>query len=136
MDFEDARAAIYSRLDEGMNATYPGTLVVYENRLNVDLSTQTAPFVAAEIHWNDGRQIGMEASPAARYEGAIYLAVYVKEYEGAAAALALLGYLAGLFKAKSFGGVNTRIARPLPGRPDRGWYAYTLRVPFWFDDNQ
>lgn len=133
MNFEDARAAIYARLDTAWTAAHPTVPALYENRLAVDLAGRTDPFIACEILFNDGEQVSMEKTPVLRFFGAIYLSVWVKEKEGTKIALTYLGELSDLFKAASFGGVNTRAPRPLPGRPQDSWYVSTLRVPFWFD---
>lgn len=134
MTFEDARAAICGRLDNGMTTSHPATLVEYENRVQVDLAVQTAPYVSAELVYNDGDQVSMETNPGMRYSGSIWLGVHVKQGEGAAAATPFLQTLATLFKAKSFGGVVTRAPKPLPQRDHQGWVVYTLRIPFHFDD--
>jgi len=133
MTFEGARAAIYGRLNTIWAAANPTVPVRYENRLLVDLATETDPFLACEVLFNDGEQISLGITPAHRVEGAIYLAVWVKEDTGTAVPLGLIDGLFDLFKTTAFGGVNTRAPRPLPGHDHKGWYITTLRVPFWFD---
>ncbi len=135
MTFDDARAAIFARVKATMDASaYAATPVEYENRRTVDLSTQTAPFAACEIHFNDGEQTDMGLNPGTRYRGAIWLAVGMKQGEGTASALKILAVLANGFKNVSFGGVTCRAPRPVPGALRNGWYYETIRVPFYFDD--
>lgn len=134
MNFEDARLAVTGRLKTGMDATYPAVPVVYENRVKVDLATQASPYVRLALIFNDGEQASMEATPLARYRGAIYLAVYCKQGEGTKDALTILSYLAGLFKAVKFGGVQTYVGVPMPGAEMSGWYYEAVRIPFYFDD--
>jgi hypothetical protein len=133
MTFEDARAVIYGRLNTSWSAAHPGMPVRYENRMAVDLGKEIDPFITCEILFNDGEQLGMGDNPGVRYEGAIYLSVWVKEDSGTAEALTYLGELATLFQMAVFGGVKTRACRPLPGRVQAGWYVLSLRVPMWFD---
>jgi len=134
VNFEDARAAIATRLDAGMTATYPAVPVVYENHTKVDLATQTAPYVRCDVVFNDGEQASIELTPLARYRGATYLAVYAKEGQGTKAVLQILAYLAGLFKSVKFSGVQSQVAVPMPGAEKDGWYYVAIRIPFWFDD--
>jgi hypothetical protein len=133
MNFDDARAAIYGRLDTAWGASHPTMPVRYENRMAVDLDKEKSPFVACELLFTDGEQIELSANPGTRYQAAIYLSAWAKEDSGTSDSLKDLSELALLFGMKSFGGVNTRAARPLPGRVESGWYVLTLRVPFWID---
>jgi len=132
--FENARSAIFSRLNTFMTATYPTVPALYENRFNVDLSTQRGPFVAAEITYVDGQQVSLELKPVVRYHAAVHLTVWVKEGTGSAEALGILAALADLFKTVTFSGVNARAPQPLPRRNTQGWAVYAVRVPFYFDD--
>jgi hypothetical protein len=132
--FDDARAAVYTRLDAGMTATYPAVPVLYENRLTVDLAKQKSPFVACEIVYNDGSQASMELTPVVRYGGAIWLAVATKAGAGAKVGAGILGYLANRFKTITFSGVVCGAPVPMPGYTRDGAYWQTLRVPFHFDD--
>lgn len=134
MNFENARAAIYGRLTTAWNASHSTVPVLYENRLEVDLATRKDPFITCEIVYNDGQQVGIGAPVGARYSGAIWLSVWQPEHSGVTPGTTWLGELATLFKAVTFGGVNTRVPIPVPGRSQKGWDAHTLRVPFWFDD--
>lgn len=134
MNFDDARAAVAGRLKTGMDATYPAVPVVYENHTTVDLATQASPYVRLAIIFNDGAQASIELTPLARYRGAVYLAVYCKEGQGTKDVLQILGYLATLFKAVKFGGVQTHVGLPMPGAEMDGWYYEAVRVPFYFDD--
>lgn len=134
MNFDDARIAISGRLKTGMDATYASVPVVYENHTAVDLATQASPYVRLAIVFNDGQQVSIESTPLARYRGAIYLAVYCKQGQGTKTALQILGYLAGLFKAVKFGGVQTYVGVPMPGVEMDGWYYEAVRLPFYFDD--
>lgn len=134
MKFNDARAAIYSRLDTLMTASYASIPVRYENRLDVDLSAQVEPFLGVELIFNDGVQASLGRQIIVRYPGAIYLSVFTKQGEGIADALTLLASLADTFKTVTFSGVVCSAPRPLPARPHQGWYVHTLRVPFHFDD--
>lgn len=134
MNFEDARAAVYARLKATMAASYPTVPVIYENRVSVDLDDHPGPVVTCQMAYADGEQVSMSQAPIVRYRGAIYLTAECKQGQGTAAALTMLGVLAGAFKTASFGGVVTKAPRPLPGAEDKGWYVLTLRVPFYFDD--
>jgi hypothetical protein len=134
MKFDAARSAIYSRLDSAMNTNHPGVPVLYENRLNVDLALQSAPFVACEILFNDGEQVSMEISPVVRYRGSIWLAVAAKRGDGIKGQLTVLATLADTFKTVVFGGVTCHAPRPMPGFLKDGWYLESIRVPFYFND--
>lgn len=134
MKFEDARAAIFARLNTYWAAAHPTIPVDYENRMQVDLATQVPPFITCELALNDGAQVSIEAAPVVRYAGAIYLAVWVREGGGSKQALELLGELSDQFKTTRFSGVTTQAPRPLPAQHKVGWLAYAVRVPFWFDD--
>lgn len=130
----EARAAIYSALNTVMADAHPGIPVLYENRLNVDLNLQTEPFVACELVWNDGSQIGMGDTPGKRYMGAIWLATANKQGEGTAELLAVMTTLSDAFGIKTVGGVTCQAPRPLPGYLKDGWYFQPVRIPFYFDD--
>lgn len=134
MDFDAAREAVYVRLKTHMDANHPATLVGYENRNQIDLATQKAPFVTVELVWNDGEQVSMGETPRARLRGAVWLAVHEKEGAGVAATNALLMSLFNLFRTKSFSGITTMMPIPVPARPAEGWRAQALRVPLYFDD--
>ncbi len=133
MNFEDARAAIYSRLNTFMAASYPAIPVRYENRLTVDFATLETLFVAAEIAFTDGTQMALGSSPPVRYQGTIFLNVWERDGAGTSEALGLLDALAVAFKTAQFGGVNTKAPRPMPGAFQPGWYVLAVRIPFWFD---
>lgn len=133
MDFEDARAAIYGRLDTYMTASYAGTKVQYRNRNTVDLAKQTAPFVSLEIVWNDGEQVEMGPNPRGRMRGAAWLGVWVKEGQGVKVGGQIMSALTRLFKTVSFGGVTAMMPVPLPPADQKGWEAQRLRVPLYFD---
>jgi len=133
MNFADAQAAIYARLNTYWSAAHAGVPVDYENRFLVDLAAQQDPFIACDVLFNDGEQASIEADPMSRYRGAVYLAVWVREGSGTAAAFGFLSELGTLFATKAFGGLNTQAPRPLPGRRQAGWLVEVLRVPFWFD---
>lgn len=134
MDFATARAAVYSRLKTYMDASHPGTKVGYQNRNQIDLATQTAPFITVELVWNDGEQVSMGDLPRARFRGAAWLAVHVKQGSGAAISDGFLKGLSDLFRTKAFSGVTTMVPIPVPARPAEGWEASALRVPLYFDD--
>jgi hypothetical protein len=134
MNFESAQAAVYARVATHMTANHPTVKVDYENRHLVDMTTQKDPFVSCEVIWNDGEQVSMENSPRARYRGSVWLAIHVKEGQGAKVSNQLLTSLSRLFKAVSFGGVTAMVPVPVPARPAAGWRAQALRVPIYFDD--
>jgi hypothetical protein len=132
VNFDEARAAVYSRLKTFMDASHPAVKVEYENVQLIDRDQQLDAFVCCELLFTDGYQLAL--SGGVRYEGAIYLSHWAKEDRGTAASLQMLGQLATLFQMTSFGpGLNTRAPRPLPGRDQLGWHISTLRIPFWFD---
>lgn len=133
MTGEDARAAVYARLETDMAANHAGVPVRYQNRNTVNLATQTGMFVTCDMFFNDGEQISVELNPRARYRGSVYLAVLVKEGDGTKKPLDLLWALVALYKTKTFGGVNTGVPIPVPGREMAGWYSESIRVPFYFD---
>lgn len=132
--FEDARSAFVSRLKAFMDANHPATPVEYDNRISVDRAKQTTPFVSIEVLFNDGEQAALGTTPLARYTGAAHLAIWTKEGTGAKAILQLEGEIASLFKAARFGGVSTKVPRPMPYRTMQDWRIDILRVPFWIDD--
>ena len=134
MTFEDARAAVYAKLDAFMQANYPAVPVQYENRANVDVSNLTGPVVVCELAYGDGEQKSLEQAPIVRYQGAIWLNAGAKEGEGTADSLGILSALASAFKTTSFGGVVTQAPRPVPGAKRLGLYFIGIRVPFYFDD--
>jgi len=134
MTFEDARAAIYGRLHTGWSANYAAVPVEYQNQDRIDMAIAAGPFLSCEILFNDGDQASIEEAPMTRYRGAIYLSSWVRAGGGAATGLGHTGYLAGLFKYKTFGGVNTLAPVPMPALRQDGWMGTPLRVPFWFDD--
>jgi len=133
MTYEDARSAIYSRLNTAWSVQYPSVPVNYENRNNVDLATQQTPFISCEVIFTTGEQVSIEITPVVRTQGVIYVAAYIKDFDGVAVPNAHLQYLKTLFETKSFGGVNTRAAQPMPGDSFKAWYRKALRIPFWFD---
>jgi len=132
MDFEDARAAIFARIDTGWSAAYPTEPAEYENRRTVDRNAHPGPFLAVEVVFADGEQAELGTDPMIRYPGAIYCVVYVRPGAGTATGLARQGYLATLLGVKQFGGVNTLAPKPVPGHDVPGWYRHILRVPFFF----
>lgn len=134
MNFEDARAATYTRLKTYWDVAHPTVPVEYENQDTIDLDQQTAPFLTCEIVYNDSEQIAMGTPGGHRHFGAIWLSFWVKQGQGTALQNTALKELQDLFGEKAFGGVNTRAARRVPSRPQKAWYVASLRVPFWIDD--
>ena len=134
MNFDQARAAVFGRMNTVFEVANPTVPVQYENRLTVDLATQEVPFVVCELAFGDGEQVNLGLTPQVRYRGAIYLSVWAKEGEGSTTALGLLSALATDFKPQALGSLYLQAARPMPGRTAQGWYVLTLRVPFYFDD--
>jgi hypothetical protein len=134
MDFETARAAVYTRLRDYMAANRPTVDVSYENRNTIDLATQERPFVTCEIVWNDGEQVSLGALPRVRYRGAVWLSAHQKEGSGTKISNQLMKSLADLFRTASFSGVTTMAPIPVPARPAQGWRAEAIRVPLYFDD--
>jgi hypothetical protein len=131
MKFEDARAAIYARINTGWGATYPTEVIEWENRQTVDRDNSSGPFLAVEVLFNDGYQAELGSAPMVRYNGAIYCVVYVRQGQGSKLGFDRLDYLAGLLGVTAFGGVNTQAPRPVPGHDEPGWYRHLLRIPFF-----
>lgn len=134
MKYDAARAALIGLLDTTMTGAGPSTLVQYDNRVKVDMDSQTQPFVEAEVQFTDGVQASMGDAPLSRYTGALYLSVWTKESEGSKPGLVLLATLTDAFTMRSVGGVVTKAVRPLPAGREKGWYVQSIRVPFHFDD--
>lgn len=134
MTYEDARQAVYTRFQTYMTATYPTVILAWENRISVDLLAQVLPFVTIEVEFLDGEQASIEINPIHRVHGAICLAVFVREYEGAALPNTYLKNLGDLFKSTTFSGVNTYAAKPMPGEEKLGWWKRSIRVPFYYNE--
>jgi hypothetical protein len=129
--FESARAAIVSHLKTYLDSAHPSLVVQYDNRDVVNVETQTEPYLCCEVTFMDGEAGSIGSEPLGRYYGAVWLSINVKQGDGSAEALTLLGELAGLFKSQMLANlVYTGVPRPLPGRPGAGWWVSSLRVPF------
>jgi hypothetical protein len=133
MTFDDVRKAVASKLNTYWVAAHGSVIMQYGNRNIVDMDQQQDPFVDCKVIFSNGSQANMGDSIIRRYYGAIYFSVYTREGEGVSEALVYLGDLEKQFSVKSFEGVNTKVAIPVPEKTAKGWCIEAIRVPFWFD---
>jgi hypothetical protein len=134
VNFEDARSAIYARMDTIMASAYPSTKIEYENREQIDLAQQTADFVRLELLFTDGEQASIGDNPITRYRGAIYISVAARKGTGTKSAFTKLSVLAKGFDMVQFSSIQTLAPIPMPGGDNKDWYRVSVRVPFYFDD--
>lgn len=133
MRLTEVRAAIEQYLASNWPTLHADVPIRYENTATVDLATQETPFIGVTTRYVKSEQVSLGDNPTYRYQGYIYLDVYVKELTGTQIALTLLDDLTQLFRSKVINGVHTRTPMPAAGLVKDGWMRQSMNVPFWFD---
>lgn len=134
MKLEAARAAAYTALNTVAATINPVPPIDWDNRILVDHSTQTAPYLAVDFLVATGIQKSLGQTKVVRYIGRLVILICVKEGTGTAVALSMADTLAAGLQMTSFSGLMTEAAMPDRSFTEDGWYYQPLQVPFWFDD--
>lgn len=133
MKAEEARIAAYGAVQAALATLQPSVQVEWDNRFQVDRSTQTEPFVLIDFVLGDGVQKSLGSVKVKRYIGQLAILIYVKEGSGISTALKILDHLTTI-EMKNYGGLCMQASRPQAPIEDQGWHVRPLGVPFWFDD--
>jgi hypothetical protein len=132
------RQAIVAEIERAKTAwdATPGNaplLVDYENSVAVDLSQQTAPYLAVDIIFRDGEQIDLNPNPTLCDDGTIVVAAGIKEGLGTQQVERLRDFIRPYLQLRDnlAHGVRTQAGKPYPPRIVKGFYYLPLSVTFW-----
>jgi hypothetical protein len=135
MNYENIRAAFVSRAATACAATYPTMPLFFDNGPEPDLDNLAGPFVRVSVQFRSAEQINISPTPDDRTRGFVVLTCYVRDFTGTTAILPIVTFLNDLFKHLNLSGLKTTTPLPMPDLTYQGWYAMTLRVPFYVDSN-
>lgn len=107
--------------------------VEYDNRILVDLKTQTNPFLDARVIFMDGEQVDLGVSPRSRMFGQLHLSAVVREGAGWKQPRELLDFFVPSLSLITLNGVRMQGARPSKQHPHLGWVYYPVLIPFEAD---
>ena len=114
-------------------STYP-LVIEYDNRIIVDLKTQTNPFLDARVIFMDGEQVNLGVNPRTRFFGQLHLSAVVREGSGWKQARDLLDFFIPALAVQTLGGtVRMAGSRPAKQHPHLGWVYYPVLFPFEAD---
>jgi hypothetical protein len=111
---------------------YP-LIIEYDNRLLVDYSTQSNPYLCVEIMFVDGEQADLSPAPIHRINGFLNVVAVGKEGSGTAKLYTLLDHFYPQLQHKTFGDVRTKMATMTKPKLVTGWWGVACMVPFWVD---
>lgn len=135
MSLDQIRSALFSAVESakvGFNGGYT-LLIEYDNRIVVDTTKQTDPFLTVELDFSDSEQADLSNNPVQRYSGMLTLNAAVPLGSGRAQALKLLDWFYPQLQRKAFGVVRTEMARVRVERRHNNWVYYPVYVPFRSD---
>jgi hypothetical protein len=130
--YVEARDAIVGYLHPAWTAGYPGTKIIYENTLQVDLDSVGSSFIQVSIDFQDSMRQGVDASPISKTWGVVTLRLFTKEGTGTKVALQMFDWLTALMKYRKLGEVTLDCPRPGKKISRDGWSSADLIVDFSF----
>lgn len=132
---EQARVAIVTKV-EALRATWAGTLAIeYDNRENINYSTQVDPFLRVNIMTIGGYQIDLARSPQQRVLGSIVLTAFARCGSGTKAMNDLLQHFyPDMQMTDSMSPVRTHAAQLVTAPEKNGWAGESAVIPFWYDN--
>ena len=132
---EDTRIALTTAI-EALKATYvtdANLVIEYDNRVAVNPSLQTKPYLAVQVKFIDGYQADISNTPIHRLEGHLYLVAWVKEGSGSSVANLMLQHFYRGLQHKQFSAVRVRMATPVKSAKVADWIGFPVILPFWTD---
>jgi hypothetical protein len=132
---EDVRVALVNAV-ELLKATWVGypLLVEYDNRITVNRSTQSDPFLCVNLRYMGGEQVALGENGGHRLSGVLELEANVKQGQGSKLANDLLSHFyPSLHMTDAHYPLRTYAARFSSKPPKDGWDKEVALIPFWFD---
>ena len=132
---EDARVALVTAV-EALKTTWSAysLIVEYDNRILVNRSTQSNPFLCVNMKYMGGEQLALGENGGHRLMGVIELEANVKQGQGSKLANDLLQHFyPTLHMTDAFPPIRTYAARFSSKPAKEGWENEVALIPFWFD---
>ena len=134
MTLDDLRTSLVDAVEAAKTGAPGGVPIIeYDNRILVDLQTQTLPFVDAKVRFMNGTQADLSNAPIHRIDGALIICAVTKVGAGSSAALLILDHFYKQLQRKQFGGARTYMSRLAPSYTFKGWEYFPAVIPFWAD---
>jgi len=126
------RDAVIAYLEAQRAVDYPSLVVTYPNQ-PFDWSNPPAFFVAVEVEFMGGSQVGVEVNPKSRIRGAVYVTVYAREGAGSRQAGVVKDWFGEKLRFKHLGTANLQAQEPSGSTTSRGYYTTRTKVGFFSD---
>lgn len=129
--FTEIRDAVITSLKTDLDSQYPNLPVAWPN-LNFNWNQPPEEFVAVEIEFYSGSQVGISAQPKSRVRGTVSLTYYAREGLGTRSSAQFFDWTLRLAYAK-LGPANLQAPMPEGSNPWRGYLITTVGFPFFSD---
>lgn len=109
-------------------------VIEYDNKITVDLTKQSNPFIQFAIVYQDGEQVGLGIETPTRVMGTIIIAVRGRVGSGMVDMDKVIDhFFRALSKTDAFAPVRTYAARFSSSPNMNGWVSQAILIPFWYD---
>lgn len=126
------RDAVVAYVKPPFVVAYPLVPIVFDND-PFDWANPPADFVATEIEFIWGSQVGLAQAPKRRVRGFVYFTAYTRLGTGTRKVLQSLDWLSSLLQFQYLGIATFQAAEPAGNGTNQGFYTSGVKVPFFSD---